>query len=64
MRKPKPTANPSIIASLVSCWKRGLLTEEELLRLKREALGMNYIAGKEKNENRIPTNRTLKFGKN
>lgn len=60
----KPTANPSRIATLVDYYNKGLLTEKELLRLKREALGINVYTGKVRNEIQTSNTKHLKFGKN
>lgn len=64
MRKPKPTANPSRIATLVDYYNRGLLTKEELLRLKREALKTNVFTGKANNgkSNNNASRHSLSFG--
>lgn len=55
-RRHKPTANPSKIATLVDYYNRGLLTKEELLRLKREALGINVYTGKAKSNGKSNDN--------
>lgn len=61
-RRDKPTANPSKIATLVDYYNRGLLTKKELLRLKREALGINVYTGKaRKNGKMVHNSNDLSF---
>ena len=50
MRKPRPTGNPSGLLQIKEWYERGLITHDELLRLRREALEVNVYTGKERSD--------------
>ena len=64
MRKPKPTANPSMLYTIHQWWLKGLISDKERDRLRKEALAVNIYTGEKRNEVQISNTRLLKFGEN